>query len=1760
MRERIFFVLRVSLVACFMLPILAGQSYAQFTGTSGPIVVGSTGTYKYTGVAVMPRWERNGASTVLAEWQDGSTYNIQVQWTTTPQNSFIAFFDGSTQKGIANVIIYDPVPAPPVVSSVSSRCNTGTLTLNASQIYTYQVVFWYAAASGGSPLNSGTSYTTPSLSTTTTFYAATMVPYNGAYSARVPVTAFVGPPAAPTANNVSFCASTSTQVNATPPPNATTIKWYSAASGGSLLATSNTFTTPVLTANTTYYAASFNASTNCEGTQRTPVAVSIENVPIATATGNARFGSGTLILTGTGALTGGTYKWYNSAGTLLATAPTYVTPVLSATTNSYMRVKAVSAAGCESPFSLIHVSVYAKPVITAPTSFIVMNKSVTMDAGVGYDSYQWKNSSGVVVGNARTLSTNIKGSYTVTVTKGGLSDTANPFELKGQLDGQNVNYIVTNTILKDSVIDVASIEGLTVDQRSQSIQYFDGLGRPLETIIAQGSPSKKDVIQPVVYDAFNRQHREYLPITYGQDGRFKTITYDVSGNYSGIAANFYSNNSSGMIAQDQRPFSETVFEISPLNRPLKSFGSGKDWFDRSKAVETGYLYNVDGATDGKEKIIVWKVSGNMPTRDTTVISGSGKGYFPSSSLTVNVVKDEQGHESREYKDKLGRLLLKKMYVKGVKAKFNTAGNWTETYYVYDDFNQLRFVLQPELSKKLSVSGKLNPTATDLHDFAFCYRFDASRRMIMKKAPGSDSVLMVYDKRDRLVLSQDGIQRMSKQWSFTKYDALNRPIITGIYTHATMVSQFTMAGQISATNFFESYNGTAATHGYTNVVWPTSGLTVLTVTYYDSYGFKTLIGSAAYNYSNSEIEGQPGSENNIVVGKMTGTKVIVLGTTTYLWSTNYYDDKYRIIQVVSGHQKGKTVTTSLFDFSGQVISARRSITTNNVTTSIRETFSYDHASRLKFATHSVDGDTAVVLLANQYNEIGQLVDKKLHCVNGSGNDAKQSIDYRYNIRGWLTNINDADVGAIASGDNSVDYFGMRLAYNDTINGLPTSGNFNGNISAVKWSKGNGGPVKKHAYAYVYDSLNRLMTANHYDLQKDETVWEWKSNNNGFGEELSYDLNGNIRSLVRKGFSGTSMDQLAYGYSGNQLMYVNDAADATKGFVNGNTGANDYSYDVNGNLTSDRNKGLTDVAAIKYNHLNLPVEVIKGTEKVRYTYDATGRKLAQEVFNGNNVLVKRTDYIGEMIYENDVLQFILHPEGRVLPKGSDWEYQYFLKDHLGNVRIAFTARPKQATTAFANFETATNPEFENYTRHDFDLVEHTDAANVSTHTQKLNGYGNGRVGVARSYTVMPGDEISVKAWAKYMNLSTSASPAGLINSLSSAFGVSSSSTGDERILYDALESYSLSVVGGDHEDDDDTAPKVFATILFFDKDYNFLDAAFDQISTVGAQTSSTVKGPHDLIEISAKAPEAGYAYVFLSNEHYNHVDVYFDDVTFAIKPSAIESVNDYYPFGLTYNSYSRESSTKQNFLYNGKEKQDELDLGWYDYGARMYMSDIGRWGVVDALSEISRRHSPYAYVFNNPMRFIDPDGNAAMDPGDKFKTEKDAATDFAMLYNDNSIADNKEYATKIYKVTDKESGETHYTYNVPNKGFEDFTTYYPNVMQDGEVVARAHTHGADPPVAAVDEFSDTDIENAKDLGLNSYVATPNGSLLQYDVSSDKISTVSESIPSDENHHAKNGRKNNINSKDLPKDEPVRGVGSYILDNIILPLMKGASAIKN
>ena len=265
-----------------------------------------------------------------------------------------------------------------------------------------------------------------------------------------------------------------------------------------------------------------------------------------------------------------------------------------------------------------------------------------------------------------------------------------------------------------------------------------------------------------------------------------------------------------------------------------------------------------------------------------------------------------------------------------------------------------------------------------------------------------------------------------------------------------------------------------------------------------------------------------------------------------------------------YKKGSTTFyTSTLTYSGELIG---------------DVALYNTNATLKDVVMSTNKVSAV-LTKNTYNEIGELINKKLHYTDQT--TYEQSVDFNYNIRGWLTNINSSDL-ELQTGD-PVDFFGMELAYNSD---LGISGNnqlYNGNISAVKWSAALPDDLTaERAYKYDYDNLNRITKAS-YRINSTS----WSSDNYAYDlDTIEYDYNGNIQKLVRNDENGLELDNLEYKYEawdnrGNKLRSIDDDGNTNEGFIDGNTSGDDYYYDKNGNLRMDLNKGISK---IKYNHIS------------------------------------------------------------------------------------------------------------------------------------------------------------------------------------------------------------------------------------------------------------------------------------------------------------------------------------------------------------------------------------------------------------------------------------------------------------------------------------------------------------------------------------------------------------------------------------------------
>ncbi|WP_236025494.1 RHS repeat domain-containing protein [Flavobacterium geliluteum] len=237
-----------------------------------------------------------------------------------------------------------------------------------------------------------------------------------------------------------------------------------------------------------------------------------------------------------------------------------------------------------------------------------------------------------------------------------------------------------------------------------------------------------------------------------------------------------------------------------------------------------------------------------------------------------------------------------------------------------------------------------------------------------------------------------------------------------------------------------------------------------------------------------------------------------------------------------------------------------------------------------------------------------------------------------------------------------------------------GLFNGNISETKWINGNDNTGVVRGYGYLYDNLNRLTNATYQTPSL-------TNNKNYFGESMDYDKNGNIQHLMRQNMGGGSsnsyvggMDDLTYDYAdanSNQLTKVTDGlgGNDSAGFIDGNKTGDDYAYDANGNMITDKNKNITTIA---YNHLNLPKKITFGiTGSIDYIYNAAGQKLRKIVTEGAVEIT--TDYLGGFQYKDNVLQFFPTAEGYVKNDAGMLSYVFQYKDHLGNIRLSYAKNP-------------------------------------------------------------------------------------------------------------------------------------------------------------------------------------------------------------------------------------------------------------------------------------------------------------------------------------------------------------------------------------------------------------------------------------------------------------------------------------------------------
>jgi len=829
------------------------------------------------------------------------------------------------------------------------------------------------------------------------------------------------------------------------------------------------------------------------------------------------------------------------------------------------------------------------------------------------------------------------------------------------------NYIQTRVYLEPVTTSSSTARQI------ETVQYFDGLGRAKQVVNVKASPTGKDLVSHIEYDGFGRQVDSWLPAP------MNTLNGGIQAGVKSSATTYYSDNFA---------FGHSNLEASPLDRVLSQVQPGTDW--QAHPVTFNYDANVDGEVRKFTAIF------NYTTFESKLTLSPSYG---SARLYKNTVTDEDENTTIEYKNGQGQVLMVR---KAISATENA-----DTYYVYNDYDQLAYVIPPlavEAVKSLTTG--TFPDVT-LNNLCYQYKYDGRNRLVEKKLPGKDWEYMVYDKADRLIATQDANLRSGSKWLVTKYDKFGRVIYTGIMP----LPNQTRAGLQAITNNFVITENKSA-QGFTMSgmqIYYTNDLynqidTILSVNYYDTYPPSTP--SFIPTVTNLPLLTDDSSLN--VSTKSLPVASYVKNIEDDNWTKNYtwYDQKGSPIGSHSiNHLGGYTKTESELDFSGmaKMVVTKHKRLDSDPERVITENFTYDHQNRLKTHTHQVDSNPVEYLAQNEYTELSQLKNKKVGGTSlGSG---LQQVDYTYNIRGWMTKINDP---ANLNGK----FFGYEIKYNNPVYSSVSSGKFNGNIAEIDWKNSAEDILKR--YNYTYDNLNRLKSGLYAEPNSTNP------HNGNFDEYLTYDRNGNITNLQRTavpigGLTSTMVDNLDYQYTGNRLNRIVENALNDTGYEGG---SNLISYDLNGNMTNMLDKGIQE---INYNHLNLPNALglpqinqfgMLVPVNLQYLYRADGTKLRKIYSTGGGRGQSTTnsiyDYLDgfqyylvetiaacpwcrtEVAYEEQafekggiilppvdphfptlpalwVLDFVPTSEGFYSFTENRYIYQY--RDHLGNARVNF-----------------------------------------------------------------------------------------------------------------------------------------------------------------------------------------------------------------------------------------------------------------------------------------------------------------------------------------------------------------------------------------------------------------------------------------------------------------------------------------------------------
>ncbi|HMT75942.1 MAG TPA: DUF6443 domain-containing protein, partial [Chitinophagaceae bacterium] len=1157
-------------------------------------------------------------------------------------------------------------------------------------------------------------------------------------------------------------------------------------------------------------------------------------------------------------------------------------------------------------------------------------------------------------------------------------------------DFENRNYIRENVVLTRGIDRWEDADLLASDKKMQTTTYLDGLSRPVQ-VVGKGTHYDEntnqwyDMVQSITYEAGGRVDKALMPYpTTENSGKFKTNVATAQSAY--YQSKFGENNA----------YSKVEYDNSPQNRVKKAFAPGDSWVGNNVSVSG----DVEVFFPLVDKVRKWEVgytAGAIPVSVRT--------YTNELNLIKTWGKDEKNKKVLSYTDLNGNLVLKKVQLADGDSLTNEHQGWLCTYYVYDDYNQLRFIITPKAVKEAENNNWVL-TQDMANELCYWYDYDDLGRAVAKKSPGKNAEYFVYDRKNRPVFTQDAGVALSEPGNpilATLYDDLNRPVMTGLLYGRTITEwqTFSNADPTTITTVSTAYGGTIKIQGSPLTVSEINNPAVfkqLSFNYYDNYtytGAKTFNAAHTNNlaYKNASSTGnvESNSLTKRYTGMMTGVKTRVMdgnsSSPVFLLSSVFYDEEGRGIQSQTDNIKGGVeITSSQYHFDGRLLS---SIQTHNgngtpfTNFSILNKYKFDkigrvvavgkkinNASRNYVASVNVpttqeDDDAGYKMtVAIKYNELNRVVKKTLS-PNYNNNQGIETLDYTYNLRGWLTGINkDYALGEYNS-DQWQHFFGMYLGY-DNRDGKFAAPQYNGSLTGVQWkSQGDNTPRK---FDYEYDNAGRLMKSTFN--QRGNNTEGWNRTKVDFStKDITYDENGNLLTMTQMGIvaggaTPVIVDNLSYQYlaKSNKLRSVTDNAGSSANgklgdFKDGtNTSTDDYSYDANGRLVMDNNKSITGIV---YNYLDKPERIwINQPNKsgnIRYIYSAGGSKIQKittenpSASNGNQQRITTTTYIGAYVYEQvtvagtaqpEALQMIQHGEGRIriitpynnpadpaniisggidLPGGKQGVFDYFIRDNLGNVRATITEEVNKAagvcTMEDANpsvkqSEEATfgNPGTNNEVNSTRITKPSAWNANTSAKVSKLQASGGVvKIGPNAFLKVMAGDKIRAKTDYYYQtDPGTGGNTLAQINGLVTGLAAALAGGRTAAVTHgnEAAISSNLNI-NPDVADMFNNPPPGSSPNANAPRaylNYIFFDEQFNFVKEVSGFKRVSQSGDGAPVIVTDEVKAVKNGYVYVYLSNESNEPVYFDNFSVSHERGRLVAEDHYYSYGLKIASIS------------------------------------------------------------------------------------------------------------------------------------------------------------------------------------------------------------------------------------------------------------------